>query len=170
MSISNISPVIQPANIQNWQASMSQRQQDFQSLASSLQAGNLSGAQQAYSELQTIASGAVSGAASGTNPGQKEFALLGQDLSAGNLSQAQKDFAQMKTDFQSVLSENGAVHGLHHHGHHGYKMGGSSSDGDSATSTTDPILSNATSSLLSQYTSTNAANDSTAASVLSLIG
>ncbi len=172
MSISSISSLMNPSSIQNWQAMMSQQQQDFQSLASSLQSGNLSGAQQAYSELQATASasGSNTSPVSGSGPCQQDFTALGQDLSSGNLSQAQQQFAQMKTDFQSALSQNGGVQGMHHHGHHGHKTEASSADSESSTTTTDPILSNSTSSLLSQYASINAANNSTASSLLSMLG
>jgi len=165
MSISSISLVNTPTNIQNWQAAASQRQQDFQSLASSLKSGDLNGAQQAYSELQTLASTNGS-SSSGTSPMQQDFAAIGKDLSAGNLSQAQKDFTQLKNDFQAVLAQNGGPSGVHHHhGHHVHKVESSSSTSNTST---DPSLASAASGLFSPYASTT--DTSMASTLFSLVG
>ena len=171
MSIASISNA-GSSNLQNWQILMRQRQQDTQNLASSLQSGDLSGAQQAYSDLQALVSTDTSGTSSTSSSPlvQQDFAKLGQDLSAGNLTQAQKDFSQFKTDFQSVLSQNGgAVH--RHHGHHGHKTDNDSNstntDNNSNVNTLADALSNSTSNLLSQY-GTNSTS-SLASSIFSLI-
>lgn len=164
MSISSIFSNTASTNVQNWQALMQQRQQGFQSLASSLQSGDLSGAQQAYSDLAAMASANNSDTSSvpQTSPAHKDFSALGQDLAAGNLTQAQNDFSQMK----SVLAQNG---GVHSHGHHGHKVEASSSTSDTSLFA-DPTLSSTTSSLLSQYGSQNPADSSMSASLLSLFG
>jgi hypothetical protein len=162
MSISSIISSIAPTNIQSLQATRLQRQ-DFRGIAQALQAGDLSGAQQAYSDLQAMTSAnASSGSpATATNPIRQDFTTLGQDLTAGNLSQARSDFAQMKTDIQSVLSHNGGSLGVQHHGHHGHHR----QEVDASSSQSNTL---ATSSLFSQYAST--ADNSTADSLLSLIG
>jgi hypothetical protein len=166
MSISITSLVNAPTNIQNWQAMMLPRQQDFRSLASSLKSGNLSGAQQAYSDLQAIASANASNtsSASGTSPFQQDFTALGKDLTAGNLSQSQTDFTKMTSDVQSVQS------GIHHHGHHhGHKVDAASSQSNTSTPA-DAALSSAASNLFSQYEPANATNNSLASSLLNLMG
>ena len=141
-----------------------QRQQDFQSLAGSLKSGDPSGAQQAYSDLQALASTNTSSAssASKSDPVQQDFATLGQDLNTGNLSQAQKDFIQMRSDFQSVLSQNGGSSGVHHHhGHHVHKAD---------LTAADAAAPSASSGLFSQYASANATGNSMASSLFSLMG
>ncbi|HVP47234.1 MAG TPA: hypothetical protein VMT32_11645 [Bryobacteraceae bacterium] len=161
MSISNISFGNTPANIQNWQAMAGQRRQDLQSLASSLKSGDLGGAQQAYSDLQTLASANPSSTSS-ISPVQQDFTALGKDLSAGNLSQAQKDFAQMKTDFQSALGQNGASTGVHHHhGRHVHKA---------AATPSDETTPGASPTLFSPYASASATDNSMASSLFSLMG
>jgi len=169
MSIASISDS-GTSNLQNWQVMMRQRQQDFQSLASSLQSGDLSGAQQAYSDLQALDSANITSTSSTSSSNlQQDFTKLGQDLQAGNLTQAQQDFTQLKTDSQTVLSKNGgAVH--HHHGHHAHKTDNdsNSTNSDSTTTTLNDALSNSTSNLLAQYGSTTA-NNSVASSIFSLI-
>ena len=165
MSISSISFMNTPTDIQNLPAMMRQRQQDFQSLASSLKSGNLTGAQQAYSDLQAMASAKTSStsSASGTGPFQQDFTALGKDLSAGNMSQSQTDFTKMTSDVQSVI-------GIHHHGHHhGHKVDRSSSQSNTSTPA-DAALSSAASNLFSQYEPANATNSSIASTLLNLMG
>jgi hypothetical protein len=166
MSTSSLFSTSAPANTQALQAMIRQRQQDFQSLASSLQSANLSGAQQAYSDLQSLATANAASAvpASGTTPAQQAFAVLGQDLSSGNITQAQKDFTQMKADLQTARTQRG---GGHHHGHCAPKADASSETSTSANP--DTILPTASSGLLSQYAA-NATQNSTASSLMSLLG
>ena len=171
MSISSISFGNTPINTQNWQSIASQQQRDFQSLASSLQSGNLSGAQQSYSDLQTLAPANASSPSSafGTSAVQQDFTALGKDLSAGNLSQARKDFTQMKNDFQLALSQNGGASGLRQHGHHGHRV--EAPPAQSATSlSANSTLSSAASSLFSPYASANSTGNSLASTTLSLMG
>lgn len=169
-------------NLQNWQL-MQQRRQDFQNLGSSIQSGNMSGAQQAYSDLQTMFANASSSGTPGTSSTsavssnsavQQDFAAIGQDLSSGNMAQAQKDYTQMKNDVQSVLSQNTGMSGMHHHGHHHMHLA-SSSDSSStptATSSTDAAATNtlnsAASSLFAQYANPSA-SASNASNLLSMI-
>lgn len=159
MSISGITSNLQ--NTQTWQSPVRQRHQDFQSLASSLQSGDLSGAQRAYSDLQSM----FPTATSTPNTVQTDFATLGQDLNAGNVTQAKKDFMQMNTDFQAALAQRSGSAALHHHGHHHQARASQESDSSSSAD-----LSSMTSSLVSQYAPASAANPSAAANVLSLMG
>ena len=74
--------------------------QDYSQLASSLQAGNLTSAQSAYSNLlQLIEAG--QGPSSSSSTFLTDFATLGQDLQSGNLSQAQTEFSQLQSDSQA---------------------------------------------------------------------
>jgi soluble cytochrome b562 len=95
--------------IANWQ----QRQQDFKSLMSALQSGDLSAAQSAYLQLTgtanvTSSSGATSSTASSAINGNSPLAQIGQALQNGDLASAQKAA-------QALQSSRGA----HHHHHHG---------------------------------------------------
>lgn len=75
--------------------------QDYSQLASSLQNGDLTDAQSAYTNLQDLAQ-TYQGASSGSpNAVQTDFATLGQDLQSGNLTQSQSDFAQLQSDLQA---------------------------------------------------------------------
>jgi len=124
--------------------------QDFKKLSSSLQAGDMAAAQQAYSAMQQLLpnqSQSGQPATSGASPIGSDFKALGQALQSGDLSSAQIAFSQLKTD----LSQNGStvagslIKGLrgHHHGHHHVSSStdsdssSSASSSSSATSTTD---------------------------------
>lgn len=160
MSISSISSTDPSANAQSWQVMARQRQQDFQNLANSLKSGDLTGAQQSYSDLQAIAASNSSSSAvspSGASPVKQDFTALGQDLSSGNLGQAQKDFTQMRNDLQTASAQNGGSSRIgHHHGHHAEAADTPAQPTTSATDPfTDPALANSVSSLISQYTSSN---------------
>ena len=95
---------------------MSQIQQLFKQLASSLQSGNLASAQKAYGSLEQLLQGNPSRSqASSAQPGsttssavQKDFAALGQALSSGDLSTAQSAFTQLQTDLQAASKSGGA--------------------------------------------------------------
>lgn len=139
MSIPNITASNFSAPTQNV---FQQRRQDFSQLAQSLQAGDLTGAQQAYSALQNLLPSNQSGSATGNNPLQNDFAALGQALAAGNLSQAQSAFSQLQSDLKSAL-QNGSTQGQAsgiagpHRGHHGHHHHGSAVENSSSSSTTD---------------------------------
>ena len=80
-------------------------QQDFKQLASSLQSGDLTDAQSAYSNIQQILSANQSSSSASSNSpsiGQNDFAALGQALQSGNLTQAQGALSQLQTDFQTA--------------------------------------------------------------------
>jgi hypothetical protein len=76
--------------------------QAFSQLASALQSGDLSGAQQAYATL------ASSPAAQGNSPSAQALQKIGQDLQSGDLADAQKALASLQ-------------HARGHHHHHGAK-------------------------------------------------
>ena len=92
--------------MQSQQTRAQQINQDFKKLSSSLQAGDMAEAQQAYSAmLQLLPNQAQSSqpATSGTNPISSDFKALGQALQSVDVTSAQSSFSQLKT----VLSQNG---------------------------------------------------------------
>ena len=127
------------SSMQTWQASIQQRKQDFSQLASALQSGDLTGAQSAFSALQSLTSqgqnstvnstGSSSTASNSGNTISNDFATLGQALQSGNIASAQSAFAQLQTDMQTQQSS-----GHHHHHHHG--GAGANSSSVSTTSST----------------------------------
>jgi ribosomal protein S20 len=149
MSTSPISFGSVQDQMQSQQTRAQQINQDFKKLSSSLQAGDMAAAQQAYSAmLQLLPNQAQSSqqATSGVSTISTDFKALGQALQSGDLSSAQSAFSQLKTD----LSQNGStaagsmIKGLRgHHGHHHVSStpdsdsSSSSSSSSSATSTSD---------------------------------
>ena len=124
----------------DWRDVISQWKQDFKQLASSLQSGDLSGAQQAYAALQQLQQsvqprGQSSNGqqASSNNSIQNDFAALGQALGNGDLSTAQSAFSQLQTDMLAA-AQNGASGAVQsaHHGHH-HHHASSATDSDSST-------------------------------------
>jgi uncharacterized membrane protein YccC len=83
--------------------------QDFQQLASSLQSGDLIGAQQAYSSLQqllgTQSQSSQQTTSSSNNPIAKDFQALGETLQSGSLSSAQGAFSQLQNGLQSASQD-----------------------------------------------------------------
>lgn len=152
MSTSPISFGSVQDQMQLQQTSAQQINQDFKQLSSSLQAGDMAAAQQAYSAMQQLLpdqSQSSQQVPSGASPIGSDFKALGQALQSGDLSSAQSAFSQLKTD----LSQNGStpagslIKGLRgHHGHHHHvsstpdtdsSSSASSSASSSSTSTTD---------------------------------
>jgi len=137
MSVTGVSNI----TTQVWQGTMQQRKLDFSQLAQALQQGDLTGAQKAFADLQSLSqpqSGSSSTSASsntssnGTSALADDFAALGKALQAGNLADAQSAFAKIQSDMK-------ANKGGHHHHHHGTSSASSSSTGQSSTSTTEPL-------------------------------
>jgi hypothetical protein len=83
-------------------------QQDFGTLVSSLNSGNLSGAQAAYSSLSQLQGNGQGSSTSPDIPFGQALSQIGQDLQSGNLTGAQQ-----------ALSSLQQLRGSHHHGHHG---------------------------------------------------
>ena len=126
MNISNVSS----ASAQ-WQSITqtppNQRAQDFQSLRSALQTGDLTAAQQAFSSLQKDIQNTSQVAGTANNPPEqptspsqigKDFQALQTALQSGDLSTARSAFETLKQDLQSANSAQRA-----HHHHHGHKSG-----------------------------------------------
>jgi hypothetical protein len=142
MSISSITP--NTALPPTWQNVFQQRRQDFSQLAQALQSGDLAGAQQAFSDLQSLqpntGNGTNTNSNSSGNPIAKDWAALGQALSSGNLSQAQSDFAQLQTDIKTAYQNQSGAQGTNraHHGHHHHHHSEVSSSQDSNNNTDSP--------------------------------
>jgi hypothetical protein len=84
------------------------RKNDFQSLTTALQSGNLQQAQQAFSSLiQNVPASAQSS----SNPTVNDFQAVGTALQAGDISGAQKAFSTLQQDLKT------SVKGPHHHHH-----------------------------------------------------
>ncbi len=79
------------------QSTYKQRQQDFQDLASALQSGDLTGAQNAFAALQKLQQGRHTQSGqqgnSSTNPISTDITALGKALQSGDISGAQSAFA-----------------------------------------------------------------------------
>ena len=119
------------ASISSDQSTISQRYQDFLSLQSALQTGNLSMAQGAFAAFQQEVEKAVQ--AAGPNslfaPGSApaiEMQNLGNALRSSDITGAQQAFATLKQDLQATSPSNAAnpagqtkltgQHGPHWHG------------------------------------------------------
>src|SRR5438093_1021166 len=103
-----------PSTIQN---NVKQRQQDFQSLADALQAGNLPGAQHAFAALQQDRSSSprVAGVTGTQHAGQssplrQDSQTLHSALQANDLAGAQQALITFQQDLQQVGHS-------HHHRH-----------------------------------------------------
>jgi hypothetical protein len=122
------------------QSTYKQRKEDWQNLASALQADDVTGAQNAYAALQKLQPGRSSASGSqghpATNPIRADFTALGQALQSGDLSSAQSAFATLQKDVQSLQQGQGdpQVRG-HHHPHH---RGGSTPRGDRESRQSQP--------------------------------
>ena len=108
------------SNSQTWQAMMQQRKQDFSQLATALQGGDLSAAQKAFTDLQSLMPG-KQGQQSGTtsssgNSVQKDFVSLSQALQSGNLTDAQSTFAKLQSDLQTQGGGHRHKHGTDNDG------------------------------------------------------
>ena len=107
-SFANI-PLLTPSTVQQFK-------QDVQQPGQDLHAGNLTGAQTDFANLQQLESSKSSGStAQSSNPIAQAFKQLAQDLQSGNLSAAQQDFNTLQQDIQNS-SQSQQVH--HHHHHH----------------------------------------------------
>src|SRR5207253_7756520 len=103
-----------------------QRQQDFQSLADALQAGNLPGAEQAFAALQKDRSSSASVASVTGTPQAGQSRPIRQDIQALQSALQSNDLAgaqQALTTFQQDLQQAGHTH-QHRHHHGGGGQGG----------------------------------------------
>ena len=110
MSVTSISPD-QAAGVSGSGSSVRQARQDFNRLIQSLQSGNLSAAQQAYSSFQQIQTGpthppttqaSTVSATTTANPVASDWSVLGQALQSGNLSSAQNTLGQLTQDAEAA--------------------------------------------------------------------
>jgi hypothetical protein len=123
---------------------MQQSKQDYSQLATALQSGDLSGAQSAFSTLQSLNGQGQSSAVSSTgtssnssasgNTISNDFAALGQALKSGSIANAQSAFAQLQTDMQA--QQTSGHHHHHHHHHGGTGSSGSNANGQSTAGST----------------------------------
>lgn len=78
-----------------------QRRTDLQQLGQDLESGDLSAAQQDFSNLQSLAqSGPLNGDAFVASGRQQDFAAIGQALQSGDLASAQQAYAQLESTFK----------------------------------------------------------------------
>jgi len=103
--------------------------QAFGQLASALQSGDLSAAQNAYN---TLASSPI---AQGNSPFAQALQQIGQDLQSGDLADAQKALASLQQQQQQARA--------HHHHHHG--GGGPSATSDASSTSNSPSTNNSNS-------------------------
>ena len=111
------------ASTNNYQSTIQntfkQRQQDFQSLADALQAGNLPGAQQAVAALQKDRSSSAPGASMTSTPQAGQSRPIRQDIQALQSALQSNDLAGAQkalTTFQQDLQQAGHTHHRHYHG------------------------------------------------------
>jgi hypothetical protein len=137
MSISTV-PATPPAFQPN--AQQGAFRQDFQSLTSALQSGDLSSAQQAYQTLLSDNPQLASATQSGNgNPFQQAIASIGAALQNGDLSGAQNALQTMQANMK-------AHHGHHHHAQSTSDAANAASVDGTQSNSADPQI--ATSSLL----------------------
>src|SRR5580692_10842025 len=88
---------------QELQSFFQQRGGDLQQLGQALQSGDLAGAQQEFSAIQSLGQSGpfASGDAFRSNQRQQDLTAIGQALQSGNLAAAQQAFAQLQSTFQS---------------------------------------------------------------------
>jgi DNA-binding FadR family transcriptional regulator len=104
-------------NATDSQDSYKKQRADFQSLASALQSGDLSSAQQAFAQLQQdnprLANALNSASSDSDSTRLTDLKSLSSALQSGDVSGAQQAMAQLQQDGQTAQ-----VGGHHHHHHH----------------------------------------------------
>ena len=80
---------------------------DFQSLSTALQNGNLTAAQNAYASIQSDQQNQQGPQPPPNSQIAKDFSALGDALSSGDLSGAQAAFSSLQTDIQSLRQSRG---------------------------------------------------------------
>jgi len=112
--------------------------QTFNQLVSALDSGNLSDAQQAYSELGQLQNGGQGPSQNSSTPLAQVLNQIGQDLKNGDVNGAK----------QALTSLQQAQGGHHHHGHHAHGADASSNSqntvtlllqGDTSSSSTNTV-------------------------------
>jgi hypothetical protein len=135
-------------NQSDWQNNFQQLRKEFEALAGALQSGDLTGAQNAFADLQKLqpsSSPANSAQTNGQGGGQlaADFKALGDALQKGDMDSARTAFAKLQQDAQSI----------HHHRHHRHHASGTQDAGSNAATT----LTNSTGSTSSGDNSTSTA-------------
>jgi hypothetical protein len=135
-SVSSATSLYPPEN----QALFQQQAQDFNTLASALQSGNLSTAQSAFTSWQQDLTSIAPPNQQSTQQSQpfgsnsqanSDFQSLSSALQSGDISSAQQAFANLKQDLQS----SGSVRGHHHHHRTGTQNNSNTSIGAQGTAT-----------------------------------
>ena len=109
MSIDGISSTYSAYQPSSAQGNFKQIRQDFKNLATALQSGDLSGAQDAFSALQHALQSvqqnrqSQSQSSSTQDKFSADIAALGKALEAGDLTAAQDAFKQLQQDMQAVV-------------------------------------------------------------------
>jgi hypothetical protein len=88
------------------------RLSDLQDLGQSLQSGNLTGAEQDFNSIQSLAqTGPFNGKAFGVNQREQDFSAIGQALQSGDISGAKQDFAKLESTFSDgrILDPSGTT-------------------------------------------------------------
>ena len=115
------------------QGGVKQLAQDFQSLESAFQAGDLTSAQNAFASIQQDMKNGPGAKLAGVfgqdSQLSKDFQALQSALQSGDLAGAKQALATMQKDMQ-------AAHTSHAHHHHHHRKVQSENDGDSDGSTT----------------------------------
>jgi hypothetical protein len=148
-TISSVSSTTNPYPTTN-QSGLGQIVQDFNSLGSALQSGNVSAAQSALSafqqDLQSNPQLSSSQPFGDNNQADRNYQSLVSSLQSGNLSSAQKAFASLQTDLQATQTTPKKGHGGHHH------HGGGGSSASLLNSLTDDSTSNTSTNPLAAFT------------------
>jgi hypothetical protein len=137
MSISSVSSSYSTYQPSRAQSNFKQVRQDFSDLANALQAGDLAGAQNAFSALQQLMQRVQSDSQSQSqgNGTQNQFstdlAAIGKALQSGDVKSAKDALTKLQQDMQAGPQ----AHHHHAHGAEGANIAASSSIG--ATGTTD---------------------------------
>ena len=108
---------------------------DFQAIASTLQSGNITQAQQAFAQLQKdnpkLAQAMNSAPSSSDSPALTDLKTLASALKSGDLSGAQQAFTQLQQDVQATTGKH------HHHHHSADASAAASTDGGTDSPSTD---------------------------------
>lgn len=107
-----LAPAIPGVNVGQTRQFFQSRLSELQDLGQSLQSGNVAGAEQDSSSIQSLAqSGPFNGKAFGVNQREQDFSDIGQALQSGDISGAKQDFAQLESTFSSgrILDPSGAT-------------------------------------------------------------
>jgi len=114
------------ASLISWQEKIKQFKTNLEKLAESLQSGDISAAQDAFSVL-------VQGMSSNNNPQdniKSDFDALGKALQSGDLDAAKKAFAKLQQDMQALRK-------THRHHHKQSEQANTDTETASDNSTTD---------------------------------